>query len=60
MGLCKYILRRSHNDEIDQRLISQKVSPSLSDAYLHNVNLLMSYRSLNATVAQLENCVFGK
>ena len=39
--------------------LSERI-PSLSDAYVQNVNSLMSYRSLNATVAQLENCVFGK
>ena len=32
LGLCKYTLWRSHNDEIAKRRISQKVPPSLSEA----------------------------
>jgi hypothetical protein len=35
LGLCKYTVWRSHNDEITYRCISQNVSPSLSDACLY-------------------------
>jgi hypothetical protein len=35
MNVKKYNLWSSHNGEIAERRISQNVSPSLSDAYLH-------------------------
>ena len=39
LGLCKYTLRRSYNDEIASGRISQNVSTSFSDAglYLYRV-----------------------
>jgi len=53
LGLCKYTLWLSHNDEIALRRISQNVSPSLSDAYRYSKGAWANLRVQRGRVVRL-------
>jgi hypothetical protein len=45
LGLCKYTVWRSHNDEIAYWRISHNVSPSLNDVYMYDLTLRHNAKS---------------